>query len=437
MLSFYETKNKDLGIWLLRECLPGYEFVASARRCKTTRSIRRQQQLCDGPNSSNYQFCPTEKELEFTIQELRQAPRQCTCPNGENNCVCPTPEILEPVTISRNSKLVRRSPQMQSQQNIPQCPCPGQQTNCVCLNAQTSTPTVYRDQCCQQQQQPPCQCNDQQSQQFYNPPNNQPQSPSVQQPQQQMPSSQQQHPGQLPSPQPQQQQPQPQQQQQSPIQSSACVCPPGQQPMPQTQQNPQCICNNQQPQQMPPQAPQQQPQQQQPNCQTTTTQQQYCPQQQPQQPVVQPQACPLVQGGTQNARYQGICSWMVDPLATDPESKTHFLQCQPAPNNLFCGRWQRMPCAPATVFDANAQVCVWDSSNNAQPGNLPTPAPYVSTQPQRDSQCACTGGVQIGSCNANYQCPGQSVCQVGQQPQQNGQNRPCMVCCYYHKKKMI
>uniref|UniRef100_A0AC35GJ02 Uncharacterized protein n=1 Tax=Panagrolaimus sp. PS1159 TaxID=55785 RepID=A0AC35GJ02_9BILA len=126
--------SKDLGIWLLRECLPGYEFVASARRCKTTRSIRRQQQLCDGPNSTNYQFCPTEKDLEFTIQELRQAPRQCTCPNGENNCVCPTPEILEPVTISRNSKLVRRSPQMQSQQNIPQCPCPGQQTNCVCLN---------------------------------------------------------------------------------------------------------------------------------------------------------------------------------------------------------------------------------------------------------------------------------------------------------------
>jgi hypothetical protein len=70
----------------------------------------------------------------------------------------------------------------------------------------------------------------------------------------------------------------------------------------------------------------------------------------------------LVQGGVQNARYQGICSWMVDPLATDPESPTHFLQCQPAPNNLFCGRWQRMPCAPATKFDVNSQVCVWDSS---------------------------------------------------------------------------
>uniref|UniRef100_A0AC34Q1Q8 Chitin-binding type-2 domain-containing protein n=1 Tax=Panagrolaimus sp. JU765 TaxID=591449 RepID=A0AC34Q1Q8_9BILA len=296
--------RKDLGIWLLRECLPGYEFVASARRCKTTRSILRQQQLCDGPTANNYQFCPDERNAEFTIQEIRQAPRQCTCPNGENNCVCPTPEILEPVMVPRNSKLVRRSPQ--STQNLPNCPCPPSNTNCVCLNvsvdlngAMTQTPQVYRDSCCQQQQQPPCMCNDQ---------------------------------------------PQPQQNQ---------------------------------------------------NCQTTTTQQQYCPQPQQnqnQQPsIVQPQSCPLVQGGVQNARYQGICSWMVDPLATDPESRTHFLQCQPAPNNLFCGRWQRMPCAPATVFDANAQVCVWDSQNG-QPGNLPTPAPYVATQPQRDSQCSCTGG---------------------------------------------
>uniref|UniRef100_A0A7E4VR22 Chitin-binding type-2 domain-containing protein n=1 Tax=Panagrellus redivivus TaxID=6233 RepID=A0A7E4VR22_PANRE len=336
------SDRKDLGIWLLRECLPGYEFVASARRCKTTRSIRRQQALCDGPNATNYQFCPSSDNVEFTIQELRQAPRQCSCPNGEANCVCPTPEILEPVTIKRS----RRQAQ---QQNLPNCPCPNQQTNCVCLNvsidisgAQTATPTVYQDTCCQQQQQPPCQCNSAQSQQY--------------------------------------------------IQS-----------------------NN--------------------NCQTTTTQQQYCPQQNQQTTVVQPQACPLVQGGVANARYQGICSWMVDPLATDPESTTHFLQCQPAPNNLFCGRWQRMPCAPATKFDVSAQVCVWDSTSN-QPGNLPTPAPYVSTQPQYDSSCGCTGGVQIGSCNSNYQCPGQSVCQVGQ-TQQSGQSSPCMVCCYYQKKKML
>ncbi|CAJ0569990.1 unnamed protein product, partial [Mesorhabditis spiculigera] len=161
------------------------------------------------------------------------------------------------------------------------------------------------------------------------------------------------------------------------------------------------------------------------NCQTTTTQQQYCPQQQ--EVVQQPQSCPLVQGGVQNAAYQGICSWMVDPLAKDPESCTHFLQCQPAPNNLYCGRWQRMPCAPATIFDEQAQVCVWDTSS--QPASLPTPAPYVPTQAQQNSQCGCTGGVQIGSCNQNYQCPGQSVCQVGQQ---NGNQ--CMVCCYFRKK---
>lgn len=69
----------------------------------------------------------------------------------------------------------------------------------------------------------------------------------------------------------------------------------------------------------------------------------------------------LVQGSAQNARYQGICSWMVDPLAADPESRSHFLQCQPAPNNLFCGRWQRMPCAPTTVFNVESQVCVLDT----------------------------------------------------------------------------
>uniref|UniRef100_A0A7E4ZXT4 Chitin-binding type-2 domain-containing protein n=1 Tax=Panagrellus redivivus TaxID=6233 RepID=A0A7E4ZXT4_PANRE len=404
------SDRKDLGIWLLRECLPGYEFVASARRCKTTRSIRRQQALCDGPNATNYQFCPSSDNVEFTIQELRQAPRQCSCPNGEANCVCPTPEILEPVTIKRS----RRQAQ---QQNLPNCPCPNQQTNCVCLNAQTATPTVYQDTCCQQQQQPPCQCNSAQSQQYIQ--SNTPLLSATQAPMSTVPASQQQYPGTLPVAQTTnspncQCSPTPLAPSTTPAPASNdCVCPPGQAPI-----------------------QQQQPQQAQPNnCQTTTTQQQYCPQQNQQTTVVQPQACPLVQGGVANARYQGICSWMVDPLATDPESTTHFLQCQPAPNNLFCGRWQRMPCAPATKFDVSAQVCVWDSTSN-QPGNLPTPAPYVSTQPQYDSSCGCTGGVQIGSCNSNYQCPGQSVCQVGQ-TQQSGQSSPCMVCCYYQKKKML
>ncbi|VDD90669.1 unnamed protein product [Enterobius vermicularis] len=141
---------------------------------------------------------------------------------------------------------------------------------------------------------------------------------------------------------------------------------------------------------------------------------------------------------------------MVDPLATDPQSRTHYLQCQPAPNNLFCGRWQRMPCAPSTVFDVNAQVCVWDPSkySTALPGTVPVgeqvsqsaqyqpqgqfptqgpvqqystngvtavPITVSTTQP---ATCSCTGGVLIGSCNVNYQCPGQSVCQVGGQNDQ-------------------
>lgn len=144
-----------------------------------------------------------------------------------------------------------------------------------------------------------------------------------------------------------------------------------------------------------------------------------------------------MEGSAQNAKYQGICSWMLDPLAADPESRCHFLQCQPAPNNLFCGRWQRMPCAPATVFDLGAQVCVWDSRGCAGrstplaegvPGPLPPPGPPSSSpapqfapmsaqagpQLAPGSSCLCPGGVKIGSCNANFQCPGQSVCQVGQ-----------------------
>ncbi|CAI4225405.1 unnamed protein product [Auanema sp. JU1783] len=332
--SSFAADRKDLGIWLLRECLPGYEFVASSRRCKTIRSVTRQQELCDSSNATSYQFCPSENRAsQFLVEEIREAPRQCACPNGESNCVCPSPEILEPVNIPINSAKVRRSPQSNTRIQFSQyqnCPCPQSQPACTCVTTNAQNEQVLASvQCC---------------------------------------------PSQTPAAQP-------------------CQC-----------------------QQAPPQI----------NCQTTTTQQQYCPQQQP--AVVQPQACPLVQGqGVQNAQYQGICSWMVDPLAVDPQSRSHYLQCQPAPNNLFCGRWQRMPCAPATVFDVQAQVCVWDTQGT--PGTLPTPAPYVSTQAPQNSACGCTGGVQIGSCNQNYQCPGQSVCQVGQ----NNGNQ-CMVCCYFRKK---
>ncbi|CAD5226662.1 unnamed protein product [Bursaphelenchus xylophilus] len=171
-------------------------------------------------------------------------------------------------------------------------------------------------------------------------------------------------------------------------------------------------------------------------CQLTSTQQQYCPRND--QPIIQPQPCALVDGdGISNAKYMGICSWMLDPLAEDPETKCNYLQCQPAPNNLFCGRWQKMPCAPATAFDVTAQVCVWNAMSIPgplpPPGTTTTPAPQFSPikisipLPNMNSQCTCKGGVQIGSCNSQYQCPGQSICQIGQ----SSSNTPCTVCCYY------
>ncbi|WKY03480.1 hypothetical protein Q1695_004887 [Nippostrongylus brasiliensis] len=330
--SSMAADRKDLGIWLLRECLPGYEFVASARRCKTVRSVKRQQELCGSDNSTQYQFCPSKTGNEYLIEEIREAPRQCACPNGEQNCVCPSPEILEPVVIPINSERARRAPSSsRSTRSQPlqfsqyqSCPCPSAQPACTCVSTNSQSEKVLVSvSCCTQPSSTPCQCP-------------------------------------------------------SPV-----------------------------------------------DCQTTTTQQQYCPQQQP--AIVQPQGCPLVQGGVQLAQYQGICSWMVDPLANDPQSQAHYLQCQPAPNNLFCGRWQRMPCPPGTVFDSASQICVWDTQSS--PTNLPVNTPYVSTQAPPQAQCSCVGGVQIGSCNQNYQCPGQSVCQVGQTA-----GSQCMVCCYFRRK---
>ncbi|RCN26598.1 hypothetical protein ANCCAN_27675 [Ancylostoma caninum] len=129
--------RKDLGIWLLRECLPGYEFVASARRCKTIRSVKRQQELCESNNATMYQFCPTQTATEFLVEEIREAPRQCACPNGEDNCVCPSPEILEPVNVPVNSEKARRSPTSTSQplqfSQYQSCPCPPTQPQCTCV----------------------------------------------------------------------------------------------------------------------------------------------------------------------------------------------------------------------------------------------------------------------------------------------------------------
>jgi hypothetical protein len=78
-------------------------------------------------------------------------------------------------------------------------------------------------------------------------------------------------------------------------------------------------------------------------------------------PIIHAQPCPLVgSNDLLNPKYQGLCSWMLDPLVFDPDSRDHFLQCQPAPFNLLCGRWQRMPCSQNTVFDFKTQLCIWD-----------------------------------------------------------------------------
>ncbi|KAL3090925.1 hypothetical protein niasHS_007300 [Heterodera schachtii] len=85
--------------------------------------------------------------------------------------------------------------------------------------------------------------------------------------------------------------------------------------------------------------------------------------------VEQPRQCPLIdQTKPQVAHYQRLCSWMLDPLVADSESRTHFLQCQPTPFSLFCGRWQRMPCAPKTVFEVKEQMCIWEDNQQQQRG---------------------------------------------------------------------
>uniref|UniRef100_A0A0N4YB00 Thyroglobulin type-1 domain-containing protein n=1 Tax=Nippostrongylus brasiliensis TaxID=27835 RepID=A0A0N4YB00_NIPBR len=180
--------RKDLGIWLLRECLPGYEFVASARRCKTVRSVKRQQELCGSDNSTQYQFCPSKTGNEYLIEEIREAPRQCACPNGERNCVCPSPEILEPVVIPINSERARRAPSSSRTSNnqrvfsrvfvcsgpisnvlftqqplqfsqYQSCPCPSAQPACTCVSTNSQSEKVLVSvSCCTQPSSTPCQC---------------------------------------------------------------------------------------------------------------------------------------------------------------------------------------------------------------------------------------------------------------------------------------
>lgn len=163
--------------------------------------------------------------------------------------------------------------------------------------------------------------------------------------------------------------------------------------------------------------------------------------------------------GIGNAQVGGVCSWMLSPLAADPGNPKCFLQCHPAPGNVYCGRWVRMPCAPGTIFDVTVQVCVHDpckykmtiktikrliNSNNLLnfrdskiyeelPSHLTClilytlvnpPGPVI---PQPQCNCGCQTGTMIGSCNSNYQCPGSSVCQMSQI---SSCQQQCNVCCY-------
>ncbi|VDK36755.1 unnamed protein product [Gongylonema pulchrum] len=82
---------------------------------------------------------------------------------------------------------------------------------------------------------------------------------------------------------------------------------------------------------------------------------------------------------------------MIDPLAADPQSRSHFLQCQPAPNSLYCGRWQRMPCEPGLIFNVQLQVCVWDAS--AQPGGVPPPTAAPGVSPYQPLIPSATPGI--------------------------------------------
>ncbi|KAL3982402.1 Chitin binding Peritrophin-A domain family protein [Acanthocheilonema viteae] len=171
--------------------------------------------------------------------------------------------------------------------------------------------------------------------------------------------------------------------------------------------------------------------------------------------IIVPQACPIAVGqNVEGARYQRICSWMIEPLAADPESPSHFLQCQPASNSLYCGRWQRMPCTPDLIFNALLQVCAWNPSTqsekipvvtqrpsiiatypsitqlpHASTGYLISPIPVVPPY-NTNARCTCHGGVQIGFCGPNGQCPGQSICKSNQIVGQGS----CLVCCYYSQE---
>jgi hypothetical protein len=114
--------------------------------------------------------------------------------------------------------------------------------------------------------------------------------------------------------------------------------------------------------------------------------------------------CPQA-GNPQQAQQNGICSWMLDPLAANPTTRNGFLQCQPAAFSLYCGRWQCMPCSPQTIFDVNLQVCVWDPSrwqewregimNECRCGARPVAAAHTGPDDHSADNCAAGSGLWL------------------------------------------
>uniref|UniRef100_A0A0M3ICJ9 Chitin-binding type-2 domain-containing protein n=1 Tax=Ascaris lumbricoides TaxID=6252 RepID=A0A0M3ICJ9_ASCLU len=393
----------DVGIWQLRDCPPEHIFVAPADRCLTPESIISWMRFCEEQGGNNHSLClyNNDQDTHFVVQEAQLPPQHCKCSNDDKNCTCPTAEIFEPVLVNNSARSgAHRNAKEFEATNLRPCTiCPSLSADCFCpvnewfqchiglenikteawnhyycsflvikrneagfTSAATSDPSkataanftttsiVYST-----------------GSAGYNIETKQvsPQRPQVTRQRRQQQTSRQQ--------------------------------------VSSTQQAQQKLMRvNSKKAEFK-------------ACRTTTTQQSYCPQQNEQQSIVQPQACPLVQGQvSQTAEYQGICSWMVDPLAVDPQGVTTYLQCQPTTNDVYCGRWQRMPCSPGTTFDVAVQLCVWHPGVQAGQVSLQTPS-TVSLPAGIAGQCACTSGVPISSCGENNQCPGQSTCQIDTQ----------------------
>ncbi|KAI1726333.1 CRE-PQN-74 protein [Ditylenchus destructor] len=125
-------------------------------------------------------------------------------------------------------------------------------------------------------------------------------------------------------------------------------------------------------------------------------------------PVIQSQPCPLVQpGDIEKAHYQSICSWMLDPLANDPESRTHFLQCKPpTPSNLPPSGYYG-PYSNINQPYGSQTSGVVPSSGAIVPGLLPQPQPQPQIQPQFPPQPQPSNiGGQIPPSSGTYEYPG-------------------------------